>query len=219
MLLAGTAAGCGGGEEKTPAPAVTGTAPAKTQPAATATLPAGEASFALLDYCTYLDESGDLMIVGIIENTGDAASCPDYEALQLVDAGGTVIARPYCTTLELIAPGQKSPLVAEIYEYQGEAVVRALHEFPVLDGEIHLAVEARILLDHHVLDGDEVLEALAEDLDGVLYPSDLFSIEGMISGHVDRSEERFLLHDGDYGGCTAVYYHDRSILKLFADGT
>lgn len=121
ILLVCIAAACGGGEETTSTPTSTGEAPADKTPATTpAKTPAlGEASFVLLDYNMFLDESGNLKIVCIIENTGDAASCPDYEALQLVDASGEIVARPYGTTLELIDPGQRSPLIAEVYEHQG----------------------------------------------------------------------------------------------------
>ena len=177
VLLVCTAAACGGGEETTPAPTPTGATPAGKTPAAapTETETMGEASFALLDYNLCLDEYGNLKIVGIIENTGDAASCPDYEALQLVDASGEIVARPYGTTLELIDPGQRSPLIAELYEHQG--IPEDWQDLDVILEEegypADLIFEEYITLELEGLTS-KVFEAETED------ETDLFGVSGWV---------------------------------------
>jgi len=172
------AAACGGGEEATPAPTLTGAAPTGTIPTTAQTT--GEASFELLDYNVYIDESGDLIIAGIIENTGDAASRPDYDALQLVDAGGEVVATPYPTTLELIAPGQKSPLIAEIYEHEG--VPQNWQELDVILQEE--GYPADLIFDVYITLDPEGLasEAFESDTEG---QPDLFGVSGWIINNGD----------------------------------
>jgi hypothetical protein len=79
----------------------------------------GEARFQLLETNVFLDSRLGLVIVGIMQNTGDAASHPEPEPLQLVDASGNVVAEAIFNTLEMIAPGERAPLVGVIYEHQG----------------------------------------------------------------------------------------------------
>jgi hypothetical protein len=140
VLLLMILPGLGGCAKKEEVPALTPTPAPEVAPKPTPT-PAPEevptpkptptptrepaAKFQLLDYNIFIAPPF-LKIVGMIENTGDAASFPDRGALQLVDSSGNVVAQRflngaevmpiYPTTLGLIAPGQKSPLIARIHE-------------------------------------------------------------------------------------------------------
>lgn len=135
LVLVASLAACGSETASTPAEVEEPTVPSTTE-VAEPTLPSsaeeassmeaipapsegGEARFQLLDYNIFLDSRLGLIIVGIIENTGDASSQPEPEPLQLVDASGSVVAEASFTTLALIAPGEKAPLVATIFEHQG----------------------------------------------------------------------------------------------------
>lgn len=158
--------------EEAPAPA-----PTPTREAA--------AKFQLLDYNIFIAPNGNLKIVGMIENTGDAASRLDTKALRLVDASGNVVAEPSPTTLELIAPGQKSPLKAEIYEHQGipenwqELEVRLEEEgYPVdLIFEEYTPLEAENL-------ASKAFETQAEGEPGI------YGVSGWITNNAESPTER-----------------------------